>query len=457
MGTSETGARRAMSLLESSFRQSRFVALVFAVTSFSIASLKRSRVVALLSRLSTVVLRTCSRSRLLATADRIPYPGRLWGVVDKLNSRSRVNLLYPDRLFILAYSFFILASSYTLSGVALLFILFGILFFLLGFHLAKRVEFSTVALDSSALRLGVLISLASLFSLLVDLYLASDVPLLEPIARKKLHVALTYASTFVVLGGLLIAAHLGKGYLEGRVSLGMIRVRVLLLALIITALVSLLGFRTQTIVSILGFTVLMYRYSLVGSVEVLGALGTGVAAFSAIGVYRAMQTGYSIAFSEIVGERIGMTLSIFDFIIRSLLDSGFSGMLTGFRDGSIALATFSSLLGFVPGPTLGPRTLVAREFGVSGVTLTSTLMGAPALDLGLIGLAVFLFLLGAVIGLAFKASLTTGSPLHTAFFSILFAYLLVGIETGLVDFNVFLLFAGSAYLSIASKAEGVGR
>lgn len=247
---------------------------------------------------------------------------------------------------------------------------------------------------------------------------------------------------------------MGRECLLGERNKEEARIKVLLLALLTTFLVSLLGFRTQTLVSLLAFALLMYRYSLIGNVEVLGTLGLALAAVSGLGFYRAAQTGYSVGFLEVVGKRIGLTVSIFDYIATELYNSGLEVMLTGVYQGKIALATFSSFLGFIPGPHLGPRTIVAREFGVEGVTLTSTLLGPVALDWGLVGVCVFTLLLGMVIGMAFHNSRASASPFSTAFFCILFAYLLTGIETGLVDFNVFLLFALSALISLASVKGG---
>jgi uncharacterized membrane protein len=82
---------------------------------------------------------------------------------------------------------------------------------------------------------------------------------------------------------------------------------------------------------------------------------------------------------------------------------------------------------------------VARLFGITGISVTSTMLGTIVLDLGIIGVVLFMFLLGHVLGTAYGAS-KTGSAMAMGVYSVLLAYSLVGIETGLVDFNVLMMF-----------------
>ncbi|GCC11441.1 hypothetical protein IPdc08_01496 [archaeon] len=447
-----------MYLLKNSFRYSRFVSIIFGLITFSLNSLRHSRFVALLSFTAEKIIDIYSISGLRRFVNSLFYPAKLWGFVDRLNSRLNFNLLKPDKIFLLAYASFILLSSYTISLRALVFLLVTLVFFVFGFIFAKRVSFREGDFKSASLKAGVLIYLFSLLCLMLDIYYVREIPLFDPIARKKLSVLLTYTSTFIVLAGLMIASYIAWEYYNGRRNRSNARVKVFTIALTTTFLVTLLGFRTQTLVSLLGFTFVMYRYALIGNFEIISAMASGLLAISAMGAYRAIRVGYALGISHVIGNRVGVTLSIYNYIVNNLFYvshfSGYNVLLTGVYHGRIALSTFSSFLNFIPGPSLGPRTIVAREFGVTGVTLTSTLLGPVSLDLGLIGSVLFLLILGVIIGLAFKNSIATASPLATAFFSILFAYLLVGIETGLVDFNVFVLFSASLFISIAHLAEG---
>ncbi|MEE9564587.1 MAG: hypothetical protein V3V63_02645, partial [Candidatus Hydrothermarchaeaceae archaeon] len=105
----------------------------------------------------------------------------------------------------------------------------------------------------------------------------------------------------------------------------------------------------------------------------------------------------------------------------------------------------------IPGPRLGPRTIVARMYGVQDISMTSTLFGTVVLDFGIPGIAVFAVCLGFVVGLAYNAMKNTRGALPTGIFSLLIAYTLVGIETGLVDLIVFVLFFTSFLILVNPK------
>ncbi|HEQ78068.1 MAG TPA: hypothetical protein ENI78_00380, partial [Euryarchaeota archaeon] len=95
------------------------------------------------------------------------YPARLWGFVDRLNSRLNFNLLKPDKIFLLAYASFILLSSYTISLRALVFLLVTLVFFVFGFTFAKRVSFREGDFKSASLKAGVLLYLFPLICLML--------------------------------------------------------------------------------------------------------------------------------------------------------------------------------------------------------------------------------------------------------------------------------------------------
>jgi len=73
------------------------------------------------------------------------------------------------------------------------------------------------------------------------------------------------------------------------------------------------------------------------------------------------------------------------------------------------------------------------------------------LDFGIPGIVAFGIVLGFVIGLAYHVMKHTRGALPTAIFSLLFAYTLVGIETGLVDLVVFMLFFTSFLILVDPK------
>jgi oligosaccharide repeat unit polymerase len=212
-------------------------------------------------------------------------------------------------------------------------------------------------------------------------------------------------------------------------------------------LIGLLGFRTQIIVAILGCGIALYLMRIIGITEVLSAFFLALLAISSVGYLRAAREGTSIGFFEILGKRAGLTLSVYDTLVSRF-------WVFGVNRGTVAWATFSSFFSFLPGSRLGPRTIVARIFGVRDISVTSTLYGTVVLDFGIPGILVFSLILGFIIGMAYHAWKKTESPLAVGIYAFLLAYVLVGVETGLVDLNVFLYFAAGALILWRSRGQG---
>ncbi len=163
-----------------------------------------------------------------------------------------------------------------------------------------------------------------------------------------------------------------------------------------------------------------------------------------VGYSRAILQGSPIGPLQDIGARVGLTLSVYDYLVKRF-------MPFGANKGYTFLASFSSFIPGIPGPRLGPRTIVAQLFGVTGISMTSTLLGTIVLDLGIIGIILFMLILGQILGTAHGAAKGGGS-MGIGAYSVLLAYTLVGIETGLVDFNVLMMFL-FGYLVVRGKKE----
>jgi oligosaccharide repeat unit polymerase len=431
----------------------RLVGVVEKATLFLAASLERSLVLRAIGTGAAFIEKSFQHSTLSALAEHLLrlYPARVYAVVDRVNMALPRAELSPALLFPITYLLFLSLGKMSLLSFSLV-VLF-LISFVLAFSLASRIEVERVAFEKSSLKLGLMMLLISLLALCLDLYRAYDVPLLEPQARVKLSVAYTYLATFLVPGAVLLAALLGKQYIKGRLSTREARVYTFAIALTTIFLVSLLGYRTQSVVSLLAFTFVMHRYRIIGMAEILAALAGVLLAVTALGYYRALVMGSEVSFMEVIGRRVELTITLYDYTVNNLHSAGVTTLLFGYYRGDIALATFSSFLDFVPGFSLGPRTIVARNFGVTGVSLTSTLLGTVSLDLGVVGVVTFALALGSILGAAYALAKRTSSALATALYSVCFAYLLVGIETGLVDFNVFVLYSFTAFVALASIAR----
>ena len=370
----------------------------------------------------------------LTRKSTIFYPKRIWRIFDRFEQR--FDIFTPEFIFPVVFMGFVAISPYRISRLALFSIVLGILFFILGVKLSRNFRFDKIYLEEYSKKLTALLIVVSVIALLIDLYAIGTIPLLNAIARRKLNVTLTTLAMFLTPGGILFVSIIGRQYYEGKLKKSEARVYSLIVLFLTTFLITLLGYRTQTIVSLLGCTMAMFYFGLLGIGEILFSFLMVFLAVSGFGYYRAVSQGSGIGFFEVVGRRVALTLNVYDIIINKF--AGTSG-------GAIFLATFSSFLRFIPGPRLGPRVIVARTLlpDIEGVSITSTLYGTVALGYGILGIAIFSLLLGHVLAIAHEAMKQSKSSLATGIFSLLMAYTLVGIETGLVDFIVFVLFITS--------------
>ncbi len=412
-------------------------------------ALERSILLGFLGRCFAFVERSFASSALRRAALHLPrlYPERLFCALDRLNTALPGISVSPAVLFALAYLLFLSAGD--LSMVSFSLVLLFLLCFGAAFSMSSRIKVRRLIFEESVLRLGIALLLLSLLALCLDLYRAYTLPVLDPAARAKLSVPYTYLATFLVPGGVLIAALLGGRYAAGGLSLREVRMYTFALTLAVVFLVSLLGYRTQTVVSLLAFATVLHRYRVIGRAELFLGVAGVLLAVVLLGYYRTSALGSEASVLQVLTGRMAMTIMLYDYTVNALYQKGL--LLLGYYRGEVALATFSSFLDFVPGYSLGPRTIVAMSFGVSGVSLTSTLLGTVVLDLGIAGVVLFAAALGSVLGSVYALS-NHGSTLGTALFATCFAYLIAGIETGLVDFSVFVLYGFAAFVALASAA-----
>jgi oligosaccharide repeat unit polymerase len=408
------------------FRQSRTKSLLETLLMFCENSFDASKFKKILGPLSKV------------------YPETLWRPIDKVNARVNLAfLLNPFILFPFAYVGFVGISTYRPSLLATISIVAGLLSFMVGVRVVRKLKFREIFLEEYTRSFSIVLLIIGSAALLLDINRAGAMPLFEPFAKKGLSVTYTMLATLIVPGGILAISAVGARFKDGRIKKQEARVYAIGILIATTFLVSPLGYRTQIIVSLLGCSLAMFFSGIIGWAEIVGAFLAAFTSISAVGYIRALGEGTSIGILEVIGRRIGLTLSIYDTLVNLYWPFGVNR-------GSVALATFSSYFSFIPGPSLGPRTIVARMFGVYDISMTSTLFGTVMLDFGIIGIMVSALVLGAIIGSAYRAVQQTQSPMAVSILSLLLAYLLVGIETGLVDFNVFMFFLAGAIILVKS-------
>ncbi len=244
--------------------------------------------------------------------------------------------------------------------------------------------------------------LVSIIAISLNLLKSGFLPMLNRSLRFLLDVKLTYLSFLLIPGICLIAVH------------EKVRERFLAFFVIASAIISLLGFRTEIFVAIISGSVIGLRKKFITIFDI----------FAIILIVIAL-----ILFLKV---RISSTLSVYDVVaIESFPE--------GLYRGSVLISSFSSVLP-IPGPKLGPRTLIGNivEFR-KGVTATSTLLGPWVADFGVYSLVIFALLLGLMLGVSYSYQKKYGEC-HLAFYAILFSFTLTGIETGIVDIVVFFYF-----------------
>jgi oligosaccharide repeat unit polymerase len=375
------------------------------------------------------------------------YPQRFFDRIDTLNQRQMSflsrNIFSPLVIFPIIYILFISISNYRLSNTALLTVGIGLLFFYVGARYSSY-TFKEIKLNEETKRIGIFFFSVGLLFLAADLIKAQAIPLLFPSARSRLVVLYTMLAQLIPPGGIFLIAYYGERYRKGEMELKRARINALTVFFVTVVLISTLGFRTQIILTIYGSFIAMYLTGLVGFVEVIFSLGLVGFLVVFLGYVRALMQGSPIGFFEVIGARVGLTLSVYDYLVKRF-------MPFGANKGYTLLASFSSFIPGIPGPRQGPRTIVAGLFGITGISVTSTLLGTVVLDLGIVGVILFMLVLGHVLGTGYRAA-KTGFALGVGIYSVLLAYALVGIETGLVDFNVLVMFL-AGYLVLRSSTR----
>ncbi|MCS3901387.1 oligosaccharide repeat unit polymerase family protein [Methanococcus voltae] len=353
-----------------------------------------------------------------------------------LNLKEKVN---PHDIFVLiSCMFVILASNISITTGAI--VLFCATFLYISFIVGKRLIKLYMTSDDNEnddnenfltklkqninyekqTKIGLLlITIGALFTV-ADLIWVSGVPLFDPASRKFLNVGFTAFAHLLPLGWAIVVS-----------CVEMSKKKVFTYSLVFATLIALLGYRTQVIILLLSTIFVMYYNNKLSNKQVVYpvvGLALIVLVMSVLRFY-----ALNIGGNPIV-SRIQLTMNILDMVIQN-----FEGSLQGI----LHTAIFSSY-GLIPGVSSGPRTIVANNLGIEGVTITPTIFGAVFADFGYLGLVSYFGLLGMFIGaLHYISSKLNG--IFMGIYAILIAYLLAGIETGLLDLDVVCFFGLGAF------------
>jgi uncharacterized membrane protein len=237
-----------------------------------------------------------------------------------------------------------------------------------------------------------------------------NIPLLEPTLRTSLNPRLTALTYFLGVPSSVYLFMRGRKY-----------------SLLYPLAVSLYAYRTPVLVSVLALGLAYYEMNtrkrenllVLAGITIIGAVLFLVVTFLRGNNLSSLWT------------RFQSTVSVLDVIV-------WRGGWSGYYKGALQWAGIKSYLS----GGYAPRALVAKFLYVhTGATITPTLLGGMYLDFGVFSL-VEGFLLGVYYGMLTKAEHLITKALY---YSTL-AYGIVGVETGILDLPVYLLFLSAVYI-----------
>ncbi len=288
---------------------------------------------------------------------------------------------------------------------------------------SKEGDLEVIDSRGVTLFLGSLMFLIGYIAFIIQLAKVGGIPLLNDQLRRGLSPILNYIAWTTVPGTAFLLSSMNLDNCEAYA-----------LALVGFIPSFFLAFRTEMIAYILATLVVLYFRRMISGLHITLGLVVAAVFFIGVGAIRSITTGLVQNPIFSVLYRPTITIAALDTIVR-LYD------LIPVTGGRVHLAAFSSL-GLIKGSRYGPRTLISiYTGGRRTVSTTATLIGGPLLDWGWMGAIALPFLLAYLLSFSYKFSLEGKHLLGP--YATLYSYSLVGIETGILDINVY------AYIAIA--------
>jgi len=274
----------------------------------------------------------------------------------------------------------------------------------------------------------------------LDLVIAGGIPLFNVQARNSLDPLFTMISHLFPMGAILLISYVGQ---TKKYSYQKARSIAIFFTLLSLFLMALLGYRTQVIFVLLG---VLISGSITGiwkksELIILGLIA--LISLIALTMGRDTLLGVNLSLIQSLRTRISLTTDVMDILANM-------GGLFGITNGAIHIATHPFLARLMPGVAYSPRRMIAVLVGERSVSVTSSIFGPLAIDFGLIGVVVGMIFLGFFLSNLYKMSQKTEGErkiISVGLYSMVLSYTIIGIETGILDLEVILLFVISlAYL-----------
>ena len=362
-----------------------------------------------------ILRRACNLiSSLTSRIDKLVPRWRMSLPLDRL-----VEILLSPWMLPLGFLLFFWSSMVRVSTSTMVLIYFTVLVMASGIFLAYKEEDLHV-IDNRGLvtLLGAAMFLLGYVAFIMQVSKVGGLPLLNDELRRGLSPLLNYLAWTTVPGTAFLLS-----------SLELRRCEAYSLTLIGFIPSFFLAFRTEMIAYILMAIVVLYHRKMVSYKQVFLGLLVAVAFFLGVGAIRSLTTGLAQNPLLSVLYRPTITIAALDTIVRLYALRPVTG-------GWVHLAALSSL-GLIRGTRYGPRTLISIYVGGRRtVSTTATLIGGPLLDWGILGAVAASLIFSYLLALAYRFSKKADYLLGP--YSVLFAYLVVGIETGILDINIYL-------------------
>ncbi len=344
---------------------------------------------------------------------------------------------------------FIALSRVSLSWRGIVIICCGLIAFVMGCFMGLKLfprRNPYEGLNRAVYHVSILVFTASAITAAYLLLRIGGIPALQPLVRKELykHVSETYFAWSIIPAAIYVIGYIGQNS-ELKTSHKRVKATLVMLASLFIA--SLFGFRTGIVASFVGGIFCLYLTGVYRLIDISMWTLLATAVYSAVTAWR-FEAFTPEVFLGLIFSRASITLHTYELIVRRV---GFMGCTRG----AVQYAAITSVIKFLPGPRFGPRTIVTNIIGgQTGTTTTCSLFGQMLIDFGIEGVVVEHLLLGALLGLMYKKIMRNRSYLAVATYSTYMGYLVPGIETGVLDFNVYVYLTLTALLFTASMILG---
>ena len=349
------------------------------------------------------------------------------------------NFLSPIAFLLMALLFFTIAN--VLYGIRTLILIFsGLLSFLIG-TLWGNIESKKLkpeVKESTILFFGLIMIIMGFVGFFLQIRRVMAIPILNEAVRRRLSPKYNYMAWTSVPGTLYILSVFKKSTKRE----GDFPITLLLLIGVGFIPTFLLGYRTEMLAYFIGILTVLYYRNYVSRLVLLLSTIFGAFLYMITSIVRLMFAGLTANPFWAAAYRPTITAGFLEGIVMRYGWSEVTG-------GLIHLSAISSLLRFVHGPRYGPRTLIGiYAGGRRGISTTATIFAQFLLDFGIKGVILAMLFLGLLLSLAFNMARKKEALLGP--YATLLSYSLVGIETGILDLNIYIYFALSALVVLLS-------